>query len=85
MVIERVEHGAVADRLRDDLRSAAAEAEGAAAVVGERVGVLIGVGVADFDLVLGDQGVDERADRVAVADLAERGAGPVDDFVVFVA
>ena len=78
---ERVEHGAVANCLGDELRSAAAEAEGVA-VLRESVGVLVGVGVADFDSMLGDQGVDEWTNRVVVADLAERSGGAIDDFVI---
>ena len=46
--------------------------------------MLVGIGVADFDLVLGNESIDQRADRIAVADLAEGGARPIDDLVVFV-
>ena len=36
--------------------------------------MLVGVGVADFNLVLGNQGIDERADCAAVEDAAVLGS-----------
>ena len=46
--------------------------------------MLVGIGVADFGFVFGNESVDEWSDRVAVADLAEGGARTIDDLVVFV-
>ena len=70
----------VLQRLANDLRSLAPRGEACVAV--DRPGVDAGASLLDDELVLGHQGVDQRADRLGVADCGQGLAGPIDDLVV---